>query len=1276
MFNGYQAAPRIRESLAVCILLLVARSAPAETVREACARQIAVLPAEWSGRSNVAAHCRAGGDADEYSFTYHSRLPLQNRFDSDRRRMMTLTDGVLDPLSPTNGWVSTYGKGRFCLVDLGRVYDIDAVRVLDNPADGGGVYGRFREARYAVQVWTPDRQLQDIGTLRFPAKSGAQPPEWQVLRLDRPVRGTRVVLVNPDGGVYLNEIEVYGRASPDQTTGPRILRQDRPVVSGQDAIQLEGEDCQRYTEMNQANWSLNSYRREELGPRGFWDGVGEPSASGGKVLALSNQPLEQPWAEWDFDVEAGGSFYLVIRYACGRIIDQDGGRFRILIDGASPGTDFEDVLLTTTGGGTSASAYHSTGEHHRLLEWNVAPGKAVALKRGRHTLRLVALAPNFTCVVDYLRLQRAAPPANPPETDTYRIPPAIVLTNKTYGGDGTVTMDFNLVETLGRGGFFQMTQVYDTFRPFPFPAQVTLPDNRTAFNISRGRPMPMSIAFRAPGSIAAGQTIGGRFDLRAHLESYRPFTLETHLQRPDWRRMPNFLHDDREIAAWKQKLSEAPASADDLRRLGTLFPEIGSCAPYFRFTAEELERLVPSIPAGESVTYSCSAGHPPVVLMPMDYTRGDTDRFVCTACGREFVGTPYGMWWRACLLHNVRDAALWASRAYLATGDPAWAATAGRLMMAFVRKYPYLQPCWEAHLNRADRTHEGSVTHFNWDIERLSEVFINIRGAGVLTDADYDQIEHNHLRPGWQQTLNVYRTMSEFGVNPWTEGQDAGEGAAIIGLLLDDPAIVAFARTFLDVRLGDMGADGWSIEGSMGYHFSTLGGIQQAATLFQRAGQGDYFAREDIKAAFRVPYRFNWPNGWPPKVHDNSNGPTGYGGNMTRQANARWPDDPDFRRVVQVIGPGTVAGATAKVEGATIPFKTEIFPSRGYAILRNDNVANPLQAFLDYGHNRATHAHADMLNTMLYACGQEMLRDLGNLGGGGYGQPRHQRWNIATASHNTVMVDGRNQSNREPNARQIAFLDKPGLKIVAAVEDGPVRSYDPVALGRALILTDELCVDLFSVAPRDNQPHVLRWNAFGQGTFAAGDLAPGTATHLEGGEWCGEFFLANLKAAPASDAAHVAWSNAQGRLSLCLLPAHGAEIVTADSGTNPGDTDCPAVLMRTKAAGMAVPAIWEAVPTGAVSRVRQVARLDWTLDGRAPPDHGAFVRAQTEAGEIVAGFCPQKGMKKAEGITTDAALVCEVRSRQNGGRIFFAGGTYAEAAGHRAEGKESGYVEW
>ena len=79
-----------------------------------------------------------------------------------------------------------------------------------------------------------------------------------------------------------------------------------------------------------------------------------------------------------------------------------------------------------------------------------------------------------------------------------------------------------------------------------------------------------------------------------------------------------------------------------------------------------------------------------------------------------------------------------------------------------------------------------------------------------------------------------------------------------------------------------------------------------------------------------------------------------------------------------------------------------IFPGFGHAVLGRGKGDAQMEAHLHFS-KRFNHAHDDALNFMLYACGEELVSEVG------YNSESYRGWSTSALSHNLVVVDGATQ---------------------------------------------------------------------------------------------------------------------------------------------------------------------------------------------------------------------------------------------------------------------------
>lgn len=303
------------------------------------------------------------------------------------------------------------------------------------------------------------------------------------------------------------------------------------------------------------------------------------------------------------------------------------------------------------------------------------------------------------------------------------------------------------------------------------------------------------------------------------------------------------------------------------------------------------------------------------------------------------------------------------------------------------------------------------------------------------------------------------------------------EGYIAIGRVLSDPGLVhegvrrsrgLFRRMFYE--------DGFWMEGSVGYHQMTMGGMNRV---------------------FRAVRGYSDPPGF---VHPEEG---------TRL------DNLDLARDISVI-----ARAEQILEICRYPDGRQMTMHDNWAHFRNLKVpersvstllAGVGHAWLGRGHGDEQvqlhlhfsggygHQHADNLNMGLFAKGLELLPDVG------YTHTRHRVWSTSTLCHNTVVIDEQRQysgGRQGPSdGRLLAF--EPGFDAVKWVEAGGERAYPGLAkvYRRGLLLvnageSDGYAIDLFRVIGGSQHDWALHGSADADGDAAVSvPLAP-HAEHL------------------------------------------------------------------------------------------------------------------------------------------------------------------------------------
>jgi len=131
------------------------------------------------------------------------------------------------------------------------------------------------------------------------------------------------------------------------------------------------------------------------------------------------------------------------------------------------------------------------------------------------------------------------------------------------------------------------------------------------------------------------------------------------------------------------------------------------------------------------------------------------------------------------------------------------------------------------------------------------------------------------------------------------------------------------------------------------------------------------------------------------------------------------------------------------------PGGSNIFETSNFALLKNDRV----NLFYKYGHNGKSHAHPDKMTVEVTLDGVLLAKDLSN---SGYGSTICNEWHRVTASHNTVVIDGKNHTNTEPG-QVLNWTEK-------AISAKAENVYEDVSFQRDLTLREDGFADDFKVS--------------------------------------------------------------------------------------------------------------------------------------------------------------------------------------------------------------------
>lgn len=472
------------------------------------------------------------------------------------------------------------------------------------------------------------------------------------------------------------------------------------------------------------------------------------------------------------------------------------------------------------------------------------------------------------------------------------------------------------------------------------------------------------------------------------------------------------------------------------------------------------------IPArgGHSHLFYCDCGNQ--LTLPRDLM--PRPEYTCPACGKKFSGQRYDDAVLCFHHHQLANAALQLAVAYGIEQDRKYSDKAADILRNYAKAYPGPHTT-----NLLGGILYQSLNEAMWVIP-LAQAYDLIYDSASLTDADRRLIEDRLFRPAAE------------GIKRCGTGGNWGSwhlsAVGVVGLAIRDVSMVEFAVNAFQAQIRDqLGSDGLWPESVHCYHFFPLQAFIFFTEASERAGIDLYNWEakpgKSLKAMFTAPLEYMYPNFQLPAINDGwyaSYLPL----NLYEVARRMW-DDPAFAWVLE-NGYEIEADAQKKVlarsmsylGGAPLykfllsPEKPEkpaapVFTSTEYSnfglcTLRND------QTMLTFHYGRFLgHGHPDKLSFTLYSHNTLLAPDYGTPG---YGSTI-LHWYQSTASHNTVVVDGKSQAHSKDNTIDTFFAGK-----VAQFAEATDRDcYPGVAHTRKILLIGDACFiidDLASIVPQ------------------------------------------------------------------------------------------------------------------------------------------------------------------------------------------------------------------
>lgn len=458
---------------------------------------------------------------------------------------------------------------------------------------------------------------------------------------------------------------------------------------------------------------------------------------------------------------------------------------------------------------------------------------------------------------------------------------------------------------------------------------------------------------------------------------------------------------------------------------------------------------VPDVPGGHYHDYFCPK-HNQLLTFRWDNPKSH----ICSACKKSYEGNNRYDWAWIYQVHSYnKDYLYQCMYLYYATEDTIFAQYIREMLLDYASKYDGWFEHNSGHIatdKNSGKAFAQSLDEASWST-KIAMAFTAIKP--ILTREDINLIENGYLKPCAKMLLNRPAAAN------WQMWHNSG--LAALGIALENDSIVSIALDkpgfgYHTLIKKHMNADGWINEGSPHYHYFPLEALVFTANAVKCRGINLF--DKNLHDMFAMPIKGTYPDLSFPAHSDGW-----YGANLLSQtalyelAAARFPDNL-FKDVLSLaynekkrLDPeALLCGKT--FSNSTINKLSQesfSFDKSGFCLLRNDKRT----VVLKFGGEGIGHGHPDKLSITMHNGQKELISDFGT---SGYGTPDYLGWYKHTLSHNTVVVDGKDQVRSSGKLITFKPDDKGGY---AEMECS--NAYPEVKMNRGITLNESIVQDVF-----------------------------------------------------------------------------------------------------------------------------------------------------------------------------------------------------------------------
>ena len=603
----------------------------------------------------------------------------------------------------------------------------------------------------------------------------------------------------------------------------------------------------------------------------------------------------------------------------------------------------------------------------------------------------------------------------------------------------------------------------------------------------------------------------------------------------------------------------------------------------------------------------------------------------CPKCGKVYSGYPYDNVIYSRKHHKLTRDMETCAWAFAITGERKYAQRVRDILVGYAQRYmsyPYHSANMGKKTDQPSRSgghvFEQTLNEASWmqpvckayDLARISEAFSEADHKAIREDflwKVYENIDKHRAGKGNWQTYHNSAFMLIGGVL---------NEAELVRQAIEDKENGFYYQMGVSVLPGGM----W-YENSWGYHFYTLGAVQQITETARRLGI-DLYSTPQVKEMYTVAMDYRMADGTLPRFGDATT--TGIPGRLYESAYHQWKD-PMFLSVLPEppTWDSILYGRTEKPEaaGQDMNPKSALKSGAGHAILQTDGSS----AVLTFGPFGGFHGHFDKLSFVYFGLGRELGYDPGRSRSQAYRLPVHRNWYKATTSHNTVLVDRTSQEGVEGVSE--LFVASPELSAAAAHTD---TAYEGIMHRRLLILRPGFLVVADALTATDGKDHTFDWMYHNVGDNIRSNAAQQTSEPPQGQ---GFEYLEDVRRGTA-DGLIRATVEADGDTVEIAVNAEAGSQVLVGSGVGESILDrVPLIFVTRRGQRALFAAIIEPLSGGKPSNVEDVAILDHETSGY-------LIRIRLRGGgEEVYSYDPEGVPRSVEGIETRSKLLCLRREK-------------------------------